>query len=122
MVRPGQVCQYIASLISSVAIDGNESALKEILDMSEKLIDKLIDVLSVGNRPIRIFFFGGVLLAYAIMKLSGKLMGIDSSSSGDIDVPNAILMAVSILMGFAASYKVMRYLEINKQQNTKDDA
>lgn len=89
--------------------------------MSEKLIDKLVDVLSVGNRPLRVFFFGGVLLAYVIMKLSGKLLGIDSYSSGDIDIPNAILMAVSILMGFAASYRIMRYLEINKQYNTEDD-
>ena len=89
--------------------------------MSEKLLDKLVNVLSVGNRPLRIFFFGGVLLAYVIMKLSGKLLGIDSHSSGDIDVPNAIVMAVSILLGFAASYKIMRYLEINKRQNTEDN-
>ena len=89
--------------------------------MSEKLLDKLVNVLSVGNRPLRIFFFGGVLLAYVIMKLSGKLLGIDSHSSGDIDVPNAIVMAVSILLGFAASYKIMRYLEVNKRQNTEDN-
>lgn len=89
--------------------------------MSEKLVDKLVNVLSVGNRPLRIFFFGGVLLAYVIMKLTAKLLGIDSASSGDIDVPNAIVMAVSILLGFAASYKIMRYLEIHKQQNTGDD-
>lgn len=89
--------------------------------MSEKLVDKLVNVLSVGNRPLRIFFFGGVLLAYVIMKLSGKLLGIDSHSSGDIDVPNALLMVVSILLGFAASYKIMRYLEINKRQNTEDN-
>lgn len=89
--------------------------------MSEKLVDKLVNVLAVGNRPLRIFFFGGVLLAYVIMKLSGKLLGIDSHSSGDIDLPNAIVMAVSILLGFAASYKIMRYLEIHKQQNTGDD-
>ena len=89
--------------------------------MSEKLLDKLVNVLSVGNRPLRIFFFGGVLLAYVIMKLSGKLLGIDSHSSGDIDLPNAIVMAVSILLGFAASYKIMRYLEINKRQNTEDN-
>ena len=89
--------------------------------MSEKLVDKLVNVLSVGNRPLRIFFFGGVLLAYVIMKLSGKLLGIDSHSSGDIDVPNAIVMAVSILLGFAASYKIMRYLEVNKRQNTEDN-
>ena len=89
--------------------------------MSEKLLDKLVNVLSVGNRPLRIFFFGGVLLAYVIMKLSGKLLGIDSASNGDIDVPNAIIMAVSILLGFAASYKIMRYLEVNKRQNTEDN-
>lgn len=89
--------------------------------MSDKLVDKLVDVLSVGNRPLRIFFFGGVVLAYVIMKLSAKLLGIDSQSSGDIDIPNAILMAVSILTGFASSYKIMRYLEINKRQNTEDN-
>ena len=89
--------------------------------MSEKLVDKLVNVLAVGNRPLRIFFFGGVLLAYVIMKLTAKLLGIDSASNGDIDVPNAIVMAVSILLGFAASYKIMRYLEIHKQQNTGDD-
>ena len=89
--------------------------------MSEKLLDKLIDVLSVGNRPLRIFFFGGALLAYVIMKLSGKLMGIDSSSGGDIDVPNALLMVISILLGFVDSYKIMRYLEVNKRQNTEDN-
>ncbi len=89
--------------------------------MSEKLVDKLVDVFSVGNRPLRIFFFGGVVLAYAIMKISGKLLGIESTSSGDIDLPNAVLMAVSILMGFAASYRTMQYLEKNRRQNTEDD-
>ena len=86
--------------------------------MSEKLSEKLVEMLSVGNRPLRIFFFGGVLLAYIIMKVAGKLIGLDANSGGDIDLPNAVLMAVSILSGFYVSYSIMRYLENNRRRKT----
>ena len=88
--------------------------------MTRGFIDKLVDVLSVGNRPLRIFLFGGVLIAYFTIPLLGMIFGIDTDSGADIDLPNAILMAFSIMIGFATSYSLMRFLE-NYQQKHADD-
>jgi len=88
--------------------------------MTPRLKDKLLDKLSVGNRPMRIFFFGGVLLAYFTMKILGKILGIETDTGGDVDLPNAILMTISILIGFSASYGIMRFLENIKRNSTED--
>jgi hypothetical protein len=90
------------------------------MDMTRRLKDKLLDVLSAGNRPIRIFFFGGALLAYSSMKILGKILGVETDSSGDVDLPGVILMMISILIGFAASYGILRLLENNKRHSTED--
>ena len=88
--------------------------------MIKGLIDKLVDVLSVGNRPLRIFLFGGVLISYFTIPLLGMVFGIDTDTGADIDIPNAILMTLSIMIGFATSYALMRYLE-NYRQKRADD-
>ena len=88
--------------------------------MTQRLTDKLVDVLTVGNRPLRIFIFGGALLAYFIMKLLGKIIGVDTNIGGDIDLPNAILMVISIPTGYAVSYGIMRLLENSERQRKED--
>ena len=88
--------------------------------MTRGFIDKLVDVLSVGNRPLRIFLFGGVLISYFNIPLLGMVFGIDTDTGADIDIPNAILMTLSIMTGFAISYAVMRYLENYRQKRTDD--
>ena len=91
--------------------------------MTRRLKDKLLDELSVGNRPIRIFFFGGALLAYFTMKILGKILGIETDSGGDVGLFNAILMTMSILIGFAASYGLCAFWRISGviAQRTGDD-
>ena len=88
--------------------------------MKRRLTDKFVDALTAGNRPIRIFFFGGVLLAYLFMTVLGKIFGLNTNLGGDINLPNIILMTISILIGFGVSYSAMDFLDNIKQQRTED--
>lgn len=90
--------------------------------MTTRLMDKLVDVLSVGNRPLRIFLFGGVLIAYFTIHVLGIILGIDTDTGADIDLPNAILMTFSILIGFATSYGLMRALENYRRKRSEDSS
>lgn len=84
-------------------------------DVIKQLIDKLVDVLAADNRPLRIFVFGGMFLAYIIMLLIGFVFGIDTNMGDDIDLKNIIVMIVSILVGFWTSYRFMSFLENAKE-------
>ncbi|TNF99809.1 MAG: hypothetical protein EP297_04860 [Gammaproteobacteria bacterium] len=89
--------------------------------MKQHLLNKLIDVLAVDNRPLQIFFYGGILLAYIIMLLIGFVFGIDTNMGDDIDLKNIILMIVSILLGFWISYSFMCFLENAKESRQGGD-
>lgn len=81
----------------------------------QQLINKLIDVLATDNRPVRIFFYGGIFLAYIIMLLIGFVFDVDTNMGVDIDLKNIIIMIVSILSGFWVSYRFMAFLEKAKE-------
>lgn len=83
--------------------------------MKRGLIDKLVDVLTVGNRPIRIFIFGGIFLAYIIMLLLGKIFGMEGNIGDEGDLLNILVMIASILIGFGTSYSFIWWLENAKQ-------
>lgn len=83
--------------------------------MKQRLIHKLVDMLTAGNRPIRIFIFGGVFLAYIIMLLLGKIFGMEGNIGDEGDLPNIALMIVSILVGFGTSYSFISWLENAKR-------
>ena len=89
--------------------------------MKRGLIDKLVDVLTVGNRPIRIFIFGGIFLAYIIMLLLGKIFGIEGNVGDDGDLLNILVMIASILIGFGTSYSFIWWLENAKQPHEDID-
>ena len=72
-------------------------------------------MLAVDNRPLRIFVYGGMFLAYIIMLLIGFVFGIDTNMGDDIDLKNIIVMVVSILVGFWISYSFMCFLENAKE-------
>ena len=76
-----------------------------------KLWDRVIVLLSVGNRPVRILLFGGIFLAWLIMTLLAKLFDVDTDLSGDVGLASVILMIVSILTGFGTALYVFSYLD-----------
>jgi len=85
------------------------------------MIDKLVDVLTVGNRPIRIFIFGGVFLAYIIMLLLGKIFGMEGNIGDEGDLLNILVMIASILFGFGTSYSFIWWLENAKRAREDGD-
>lgn len=83
--------------------------------MIQQLTNKLIDVLAADNRPVRIFFYGGIFLAYIIMLLIGFVFGVDTNMGDDMGLKDIIIMVVSILSGFGISYRFMSFLENAKE-------
>ena len=68
-------------------------------------------MLAEGNRPLRILLFGGIFLAWIILKLLAKLFGINTDTSGEVELAYVILIAVSIFSGFGISYVIFAFLE-----------
>ena len=81
---------------------------------------KYIDALARGNRPVRIFLFGGIITAYIVMSLLGRLLGIDTDIDDEFDWPAIVLMIISLLSGFAASFSVVQYVETHKTKAEDD--
>ncbi len=72
----------------------------------------IIRGLAKSNRPLRIFIFGGALIAYGILKLLGYILDVQVNDN-DISFLGAILIAVSIFVGYLASYGAMRFIELS---------
>lgn len=74
-------------------------------------------MLAEGNRPIRILLFGGIFLAWIIMTLLAKLFGINTDTSGDVELAYVIVIAVSVFSGFGISYVIFAFLENVQQEH-----
>lgn len=88
--------------------------------MKQESRQKLIDALASGNRPIRIFVFGGIILAYLVMLLLGKLLDINVNIDDEFDWPGIFLMVVSLLIGFGVSFSVVQYVDTHKSETADD--
>ena len=84
--------------------------------MKRRLTDIFVDALTAGNRPLRILIFGGVLLAWLTMKILAKIFGVNTNIGGDVDLPNVILIIISLLIGFGAAYSLVSFLDTIKRQ------
>jgi len=84
--------------------------------MFEIILDKIVDVITLGTRPFRILFFGGVFSALIIMNILAQVFDINTKLGGDINWPNIILMIVSMLSGFGLSYSVIHFASERKQK------
>ncbi len=89
--------------------------------MKRRWADNFVNTITAGNRPIRIFFFGGIFIAFLVMKILSSVLGIDTEIGGYIDLPGAVLMAVSLLIGFGISYSIIRFADVIKQRRTEED-
>ncbi len=87
--------------------------------MRQQLIDRFVDVITTGNRPFRILFFGGVFLGLLIMNILARLLGVNTSIGGDIDLANAALIILSLFMGFGISYSVVHFADASKRKRTQ---
>jgi len=82
----------------------------------QKLIDIIVDVITTGTRPFRILFFGGVFLALIVMNVLAMLLGINTKLGGDINLPNIILIIVSMFAGFGISYSIIYFADASKRK------
>lgn len=87
--------------------------------MMRRLIDRFVDVITAGNRPFRILFFGGVFLALLIMNILAKIFGINTKIGGDINLANFVLITISLLMGFGISYTIIHFADASKRKRTE---
>lgn len=83
--------------------------------MKQQLIDICIDAVTGGTRPIRIFIFGGTFMALLLWLGIANYFDINTDIGRDIDLPNAILMAVSILLGFGSAFAIIHFADKLKQ-------
>lgn len=88
--------------------------------MKRQLVDSFINAITSGNRPIRIFFFGGVFIAYFTMIILADIFGVNAAIGGNIDLSSAILMAISLLIGFGISYSIIHFADVIKRQHTEN--
>ena len=80
------------------------------------LKDKFIDFLITGTRPFRIILFGGIFLALVVMNVLALVFNIDTKLGGDINLANAILMIVSLFIGFGISYSIIHFADASKRK------
>ncbi len=88
--------------------------------MMQRFIDYLIDAVTSGNRPMRIFFFGGVFLALFMMTMLSKFFGANTNIGGDIKLLNVILIIASLFIGFGVSFAFINFADAIKRQRKPD--
>lgn len=86
----------------------------------QQLIDKIADVITTGNRPFRILFFGGVFIALLVMNILAHVFDINTKIGGDINLENFILIIISLFIGFGVSYSIVHFADANKRRRTED--
>ncbi len=85
----------------------------------QRLTDNIVDMLTAGNRPIRILLFGGIFLAWLIMTILAKIFGVNTNVDGDINFSYVILIMISLFTGFGASYALVNFLDARKRQRER---
>lgn len=84
--------------------------------MKRKLEDFYIQAVTEGTRPIRILIFGGTIMALLILMGLAKIFNIDIDIGKDIRFSHAILIVISILVGFSASFGIVHGAELLKRR------
>lgn len=84
--------------------------------MIRQLIDMCIEAITGGTRPIRIFIFGGTFLALFTWMILANILNINTDVGRKIDLPNALLMGISILIGFGTAFSVVHFTDKVKQK------
>ena len=86
--------------------------------MKQQLIDLCINAITGGTRPIRIFIFGGTFLALFLWMGLANYFNIETDVGRSIDLPNAILIGTSILLGFGTAFGIVHFADrIRRKRN-----
>ncbi len=83
--------------------------------------ERFIVFLMQGTRPLRILIFGGIFLAWLVMILLAWLLNIETDIGGEIVFENVMLIAVSLLIGFGAAFRIFRFLENARYEREPPD-
>ena len=84
----------------------------------QKLIDLCIDAITGGTRPIRIFIFGGTILALLIWMAVTSYFQIAIGGDESFDWTNAAVLVVSILCGFGTAFGVIHFADHVKRKRS----
>ena len=84
--------------------------------MKRKFEDFYIQAVTEGTRPVRILIFGGTIMALLTLMGLAKIFNIDIDIGRDIRLSHAILIVISILVGFSAAFGIVHYAELIKRR------
>ena len=84
--------------------------------MRKLFIDWCIDAITGGTRPIRIFVFGGTFLAFFLWMGLANYFNFESDIGKNFDLPNALLIGVSILFGFGSAFGIVHFADRLKRK------
>lgn len=84
------------------------------------MLNKVLLMLSRGNRPFRVLLFGGILLAWLIMTLASRLLGIETDTRDEVSMAYILLVIISAWIGFGISIWAYSYLE--KTRKRREDS
>ena len=88
--------------------------------MKNRLIDLCVNAITEGTRPIRIFIFGGTFLALFLWMMLANYLDIDTDVGRSIDLPNAILIGISIFIGFGTAFGIVHFADKIKRGHEYD--
>ena len=87
-----------------------------------RYMKKIVAFLAVGSRPVRILVFGGIVLAWLLLKLLGQLFGVDTAMADGIRFDAVLLLMASIVGGFGISIAVFSHLtKVRGEDAAHDD-
>ena len=89
--------------------------------MIRQFLDFIINAITSGNRPMRVFFFGGVFLALIALAVLGKIFGVTTKIDEDVGLSNIILMIVSLFFGFGVSYSIVHFADAIKRKRNSGE-
>jgi hypothetical protein len=87
--------------------------------MNLGLIDGFLEMITSGNTPMRIIFFGGVLLGSIFMMTLAKLFGVTTHVGDDTDLAGVLVIAGGLMLGFALSYSIVHVAGMIKQRRSE---
>ncbi len=88
--------------------------------MKRKMRDIVVDVITTGTRPFRIFFFGGIFIALLTMNILANIFDVNTKLGGDINLANIVLIIISLFIGFGISYGIVHLADASKRRRTED--
>lgn len=87
--------------------------------MNLGLIDGFLEMITSGNTPMRIIFFGGVLFGAIFMMTLAELFGVTTHVGDDTDLAGILVIGGGLMLGFALSYSIVHIAGVLRRRRTE---